>query len=482
MLGITDLPPPPTLTSERRSVTIIDDDLQDHLSYTGSAETAGDASTNSFRMTMSTVASASTAASEYSFNNVDESGVSPVDTLKMDQMLTDRKLALRNKRSLPSLLPSYYAKNQDALPQIPSTAAAGEAHEALVPPPGADVTARPRSHSGYIDRPASLAAWPVFETQPRARARPASPSTSTLPSRVQHARPSAKTVAALLSVHPLGSSDDSAGAEALPESSFIEPLSPLSAFPLPPSTFPLPPLMALPKSVIPAHIERSQPLGEDQPHSRVHAVHRRIPRRPSTSDAVPPAGLFNPPRPSTSGSSHAYAPAPESSSSTRHRHSPPSSFPSSHSRPSTPSGKHALGNAFFPPSPPEPSVPLPVRPGPVTRPSLPPSAKAALILGVGEPGRIVPEPSKKGKLLRKLMHPRPHTADSATRSENAARRDAERARHEAEKTRHEARTEADVMHAIHSFVYSDPAPEWPRAKKPKQPQSGAALKGRSGWW
>ena len=113
MLGIPDFPPlspqdatPPT--QRRQSVASIDndddDDAQDHLSYASSEKTSAK---SSFRMTVSTVASASTAASEYSFNVPEDVGVPPVGTLKMDQMLHgDRSRMLLPKRSLPSLLPS----------------------------------------------------------------------------------------------------------------------------------------------------------------------------------------------------------------------------------------------------------------------------------------------------------------------------------------------------------------------------------------
>ncbi|KAL1664493.1 hypothetical protein GGF50DRAFT_127203 [Schizophyllum commune] len=413
MLGIPDFPPlspqDATLPTQRRqSVASIDDDddAQDHLSYASSEKTSAK---SSFRMTVSTVASASTAASEYSFN-------------------------------------------------------------------------------------------------PRARARPASPSPSTLPSTTTASatlpsttlrrppRPSPRTVAALLSSRPTASVENLALPDAASDSDPLSPL-PLSAFPLPPTTIPIPP----PLPAISAHRERPpSPLTARRPPRP-----QRAPRRPSTADATVPGIAAFPSRSSTADSFYGAS----TSSTTSSRHAP--SGWTNDVRPATPSERHILHpppTAPLPPPPaPLPSAPLPSRPAaPARRPPLAaPSGKAALLLGVGEPGRpATPEAHKKHRLLRKFM-PRPHTADSdhhapdfgsnhahGAKAEHnhgaktlgghhhienaalAAKREAERIRHDAE-----------VRHALHAFVYADPHPDWPpKVKKPKQTGSSAAMKGRSGWW
>ncbi|KAL1741760.1 hypothetical protein HDZ31DRAFT_84623 [Schizophyllum fasciatum] len=402
MLGIPDFPPlsPQDETSPhhhhqpaRQSVTSSDDDVQDYLSYSGSAETAGDA--NSFPP-----------AAAYA---------APVD--------------------------------RDA--------------------------SRRRSHGDQTDDPKSAASWPVFETQPRARTRPAPPpSSSALPlSPRRPQRPSPETVAALLSSRPAGS----ASVENLALSSAdSNPLASLSAFPLPPTTIPaLPPVPA-----IPAHVARPASPSAAAPLPRAQPRPRRAARRPSTADATVPGFASLPNRPSMAGSSR------DSSSSTPYDQRPSSRW--TDSRPSTPSEEHRRASPTFPPLPP-PSAPLPSAPSSYHTPSharstLAPSGKAALLLGVGEPGRpATPEAHKKNRLLRKFI--RPHTAepghhahgdDAHFRGDSAklaAHREAEKAKHE-----------ADVMHAIQAFVYADPHPERHRMRKAKPPPAAAPVKGRSGWW
>ncbi|KAL1688515.1 hypothetical protein GGG16DRAFT_104359 [Schizophyllum commune] len=428
MLGIPDFPPlsPQDATSptqRHQSVTSIDDDdAQDHLSYASSEKTSAK---SSFRMTVSTVASASTAASEYSFNVPEDSGVSPVGTLKMDQMLhDDRSRTLLPKRSLPSLLPSQYLRTMEQPPKVPTARDAGESDEA-----------------------------------------------------------SAENLALL---------------DVASDSDPLSPL-PLSAFPLPPTTIPIPP----PLPAISAHREQPpSPLTAGLPARRPPRP-QRAPRRPSTADATVPGMAAFPSRSSTTDSFYGAS----TSSTTSSRHAP--SGWTDDVRPATPSERHILHPPptapLPPPSAPLPSAPLPSRPAaPARRPPLAaPSGKAALLLGVGEPGRpATPEAHKKHRLLRKFM-PRPHTADSDHHApdfgsnhahggkadhshgaktlgghhhtENAAlaaKREAERIRHDAE-----------VRHALHAFVYADPHPDWPpKVKKPKQTGSSAAMKGRSGWW
>ncbi|KAI5825429.1 hypothetical protein K523DRAFT_420029 [Schizophyllum commune Tattone D] len=519
MLGIPDFPPlspqDATLPTQRRqSVASIDDDddAQDHLSYASSEKTSAK---SSFRMTVSTVASASTAASEYSFNVPEDSGVSPVGTLKMDQMLHgDRTRTLLPKRSLPSLLPSQYSRTMEAPPKVPSARDAGRSNEAaaLAPPssPGAtpdeSSVSRRRSHGDDANHPQSAtASWPTFETQPRARARPASPSPSTLPSTTTASatlpsttlrrppRPSPRTVAALLSSRPTASVENLALLDVASDSDPLSPL-PLSAFPLPPTTIPIPP----PLPAISAHRERPpSPLTARRPPRP-----QRAPRRPSTADATVPGMTAFPSRSSTADSFYG-----ASTSSTSSRHAP--SGWTDDVRPATPSERHILHPPptapLPPPSAPLPSAPLPSRPAaPARRPPLAaPSGKAALLLGVGEPGRpATPEAHKKHRLLRKFM-PRPHTADSdhhppdfGSNHAHGAKADqshgaktlsghhhtenaALAAKREAERIRHDA----EVRHALHAFVYADPHPDWPpKVKKPKQTGSSAAMKGRSGWW
>ncbi|KAI4519584.1 hypothetical protein K525DRAFT_287043 [Schizophyllum commune Loenen D] len=486
MLGIPDFPPlspqDATLPTQRRqSVASIDDDddAQDHLSYASSEKTSAK---SSFRMTVSTVASASTAASEYSFNVPEDSGVSPVGTLKMDQMLHgDRTRTLLPKRSLPSLLPSQYLRTMEQPPKVPTARDAGESDEAT-------------------------ASWPTFETQPRARARPASPSPSTLPSTTTASatlpsttlrrppRPSPRTVAALLSSRPTASVENLALLDVASDSDPLSPL-PLSAFPLPPTTIPIPP----PLPANSAHRERPpSPLTAGLPARRPPRP-QRAPRRPSTADATVPGMAAFPSRSSTTDSFYGAS----TSSTTSSRHAP--SGWTDDVRPATYSERHILHPPptapLPPPSAPLPSAPLPSRPAaPARRPPLAaPSGKAALLLGVGEPGRpATPEAHKKHRLLRKFM-PRPHTADSdhhppdfGSNHAHGAKADqshgaktlsghhhtenaALAAKREAERIRHDA----EVRHALHAFVYAD----WPpKVKKPKQTGSSAAMKGRSGWW
>ncbi|KAL1716958.1 hypothetical protein EV715DRAFT_292671 [Schizophyllum commune] len=506
MLGIPDFPPlsPQEATSptqRRQSVASIDDDddAQDHLSYASSEKTSAK---SSFRMTVSTVASASTAASEYSFNVPEDSGVSPVGTLKMDQMLHgDRTRTLLPKRSLPSLLPSQYSRTMEQPPMVPAARDAGRSDEAALAPPSSpgatpdeSSASRRRSHGDDASHPQSATtSWPTFETQPRARARPASPSPSTLPSTTipsatlppsnqrRPPRPSPKTVAALLSSRPTASVENLALPDVASDSDPLSPL-PLSAFPLPPTTIPIPP----PLPAISAHRERPpSPLTARRPPRP-----QRAPRRPSTADATVPGMAAFPSRSSTADSFYGAS----TSSTTSSRHAP--SGWTDDVLPATPSERHILHPPptapLPPPSAPLPSAPLPSRPAaPARRPPLAaPSGKAALLLGVGEPGRpATPDAHKKHqhRLLRKLI-PRPHTADPDHRapdSNHTSRADhqhadnpAVAAKREAERLRHDA----EVRRALHAFVYADPHPDWPpKAKKPKQAQS-SAMKGRSGWW
>ncbi|KAI5893165.1 uncharacterized protein SCHCODRAFT_02246556 [Schizophyllum commune H4-8] len=516
MLGIPDFPPlsPQDATSptqRRQSVTSIDDDdAQDHLSYASSEKTSAK---SSFRMTVSTVASASTAASEYSFNVPEDSGVSPVGTLKMDQMLHgDRTRTLLPKRSLPSLLPSQYSRTMEAPPKVPSARDAGRSDDAaLAHPSSPDATAdegsasRRRSHGDDANHPHSATtSWPTFETQPRARARPASPSPSTFPSATlppnlgRPLRPSPKTVAALLSSRPAASVENLPLPDVASDSDPLSPL-PLSAFPLPPTTIPIPP----PLPAISAHRERPpSPLTAGLPARRPPRP-QRAPRRPSTADVTVPGVSSFPSRSSTADSFYGAS----TSSATSSRHAP--SEWTDPVRPATPNERRILHPPptapLPPPSAPLPSAPLPSRPAaPARRPPLAaPSGKAALLLGVGEPGRpATPEAHKKHqhRLLRKFM-PRPHTADSdhhapdfGSNHNHGAKADhnhgakagyyptenaALAAKREAERIRHDA----EVRRALHAFVSADPHPDWPpKVKKPKQTGSSAAMKGRSGWW
>uniref|UniRef100_D8PND8 Uncharacterized protein n=1 Tax=Schizophyllum commune (strain H4-8 / FGSC 9210) TaxID=578458 RepID=D8PND8_SCHCM len=346
--------------------------------------------------------------------------------------------------------------------------------------------------------------WPTFETQPRARARPASPSPSTFPSATlppnlgRPLRPSPKTVAALLSSRPAASVENLPLPDVASDSDPLSPL-PLSAFPLPPTTIPIPP----PLPAISAHRERPpSPLTAGLPARRPPRP-QRAPRRPSTADVTVPGVSSFPSRSSTADSFYGAS----TSSATSSRHAP--SEWTDPVRPATPNERRILHPPptapLPPPSAPLPSAPLPSRPAaPARRPPLAaPSGKAALLLGVGEPGRpATPEAHKKHqhRLLRKFM-PRPHTADSdhhapdfGSNHNHGAKADhnhgakagyyptenaALAAKREAERIRHDA----EVRRALHAFVSADPHPDWPpKVKKPKQTGSSAAMKGRSGWW
>ncbi|KAL1758132.1 hypothetical protein FB107DRAFT_288831 [Schizophyllum commune] len=430
MLGIPDFPPlspqdatPPT--QRRQSVASIDngddDDAQDHLSYASSEKTSAK---SSFRMTVSTVASAAAAA--------------------------------------------------------------------LVPPTTTNTTSnegsgsRRRSHGDGAEHAQSAAtSWPTFETQPRARVRPASPSPA-IPS-----APPPPAVAAILSSRPAAGSSG-ADTLALPDVvSDSDPLSPLplSAFPLPPTTIPMPP----PLPALAAHRTRPpSPLTATLP-ARRHPRPQRAQRRPSTADATIPGITPVANRSSVADSFYGAS----TSSPTTSQHAP--SVWIDDARPSAPSGERTLPHPPLtaplpPPSAPLPSAPAPPRPAAPSRRPPPgaPSGKAALLLGVGEPGRpATPDAHKKHqhRLLRKLI-PRPHTADPDHRAPDFASNHTSRADHqhadnptvaakrEAERLRHDA----EVRRALHAFVYADPHPDWPpKAKKPKQAQS-SAMKGRSGWW